>query len=376
LATRIVTPYNEGMTIEPKRPSTRQSLAKIPNYPCLYRHTVNNTYYAIKKHGGKRKEHSLQTDDRKIAERKLKAWISDLDKIDTEAEKTTLAQLVEKFAETRKGKSESTKSTEQGLIKNLKANWKPGLDIRVSRIRPTMLDAWLATLEPRLKNSSYNRYTLFVKQLFDMAVNDKIIAESPFYRLQKNWKRPEKPNRLVPTDAQFQAIVENIRAQTQNAESEESANFIEFLGLAGLGQAEVGSLTWGDVDWNNDRLTVRRKKTKYLFFVPIYAHLKPLLQKMLARYKAPPTPETKIFTISDARKSLANACKRLGFPHFTQRSIRAYLIRRLWQSKVDIKLIAKWQGHNDGGRLILSTYTEVFGDNDADYIKAELAKVK
>jgi len=110
--------------------------------------------------------------------------------------------------------------------------------------------------------------------------------------------------------------------------------------------------------------------------VPIYAHLKPLLQKMLARYKAPPTPETKIFTISDARKSLANACKRLGFPHFTQRSIRAYLIRRLWQSKVDIKLIAKWQGHNDGGRLILSTYTEVFGDNDADYIKAELAKVK
>ncbi len=43
---------------------------------------------------------------------------------------------------------------------------------------------------------------------------------------------------------------------------------------------------------------------------------------------------------------------------------------------MDVKLIAKWQGHNDGGRLILNTYTEVFGDNDADYVSAELAKVK
>jgi hypothetical protein len=64
-----------------------------------------------------------------------------------------------------------------------------------------------------------------------------------------------------------------------------------------------------------------------------------------------------------------------GYPAFSQRSIRAYLIRRLWQAKIDIKLIAKWQGHNDGGKLILNTYTEVFGGNDAAYISAELAKL-
>jgi len=64
--------------------STRQLLEKIPNYPCLYRHSVNGNYYGIKKHGGKRKEHSLKTDDRKIAERKLKTWIGDLDKIDSD----------------------------------------------------------------------------------------------------------------------------------------------------------------------------------------------------------------------------------------------------------------------------------------------------
>lgn len=44
---------------------------KIDNYPELYRHRVNKTYYGIKKIAGKRKEHSLETTDRKLAERRL-----------------------------------------------------------------------------------------------------------------------------------------------------------------------------------------------------------------------------------------------------------------------------------------------------------------
>jgi integrase len=328
---------------------------------------------------GKRKEHSLDTTDRKIAERKLRAWISDLAKIDTEAEKTTLAQLLEKFTSVRSGMKPSTVRTDASIIKSLKAHWKHGLDIRVSRIRPSMLDEWLATIEPHLKNSSFNRYAQFVKQLFDIALKDKMFSESPHPNLRTTWKRPQKPIRLVPTDEQFQAIVADIRNQRQNAAAEESADFIEFIGLAGFGQAEASWLTWQRVDFQKGKLgelTIRRMKTGELFYVPIYVHLKPLLKKLYDRYQTPPTPETKLFTISDARKSLANACKRLGYPHFTQRSIRAYLIRRLWQSGVDIKLIARWQGHQDGGKLILNTYTEVFGTNDAEYINSELAKVK
>jgi hypothetical protein len=66
----------------------------------------------------------------------------------------------------------------------------------------------------------------------------------------------------------------------------------------------------------------------------------------------------------------------LKLPPFTQRSIRAYRIRRLWQAGIDIKLIAQWQGHRDGGKLILNTYTEVFGSNDKQYIESQLAKLQ
>ena len=373
----VATPQNTG-----ERPyRTRALLAKIPNVPCLYRHTVNGGYYAIKKVEGKLKTRAFDTTDRKIAERKLRDWIDTLDRVDTQAGKTTLAELLDKFVEGRKGFAPKTQKTEESIIKAFKAKWGHGLDIRVSEVLPSMLDSWLAAEESHLMNSSYNRYALFVKQLFSVAKGDRMIAEVP--TLQKAWKNPKKTarKRIVPTDDQFRAIVESIRQETQNVHAEESANFIEFMGLAGLGQAEISALAWGDIDWHKPplgELSCRRKKTGELFSPPIYPELKPLLEKMLAaahKNGNPPSPATSLFTIKDARKSLANACKRLNLPPFYQRSIRAYRIGKLWRKKIDIKLIAKWQGHKDGGKLILNTYTEVFGAGDSDYVASELAKL-
>jgi len=370
----------EGQTVTPEQSkSTRQLLEKIPNHPCLFRHKINSTYYGIKKIGGKRKEHSLQTDDRKIAERKLAEWIKSLDKIDTESAKTTLAQLLEKFVSVRSGMRPSTVKTDASIIKSFKAHWKHGLDIRVSAIKPSMIDQWLAVVEPDLMNSSYNRFTQFIKQLFDMAVRDRIIVESPHASLRNTWKKPQKPIRLVPTDEQFNAIVADVRSQHLNAKVRDSADFIEFLGLAGLGQAEASWMRWKHIDLNKGQygeMAVRRMKTGELFYVPIYPHLKPFLKRLYDSHPKQPDSNDKVFKIRDARKALENACKRLKLPHFTQRSIRAYLIRRLWQSRVDLKLIAKWQGHQDGGKLLMNTYTEVFGANDGEYVNSELAKIK
>jgi integrase len=215
-----------------------------------------------------------------------------------------------------------------------------------------------------------------LKELFEIAVSDRIIVDSPFESVKTRWKKPQKPKRVVPTQEQFQAIVNDIRAQRFNAEAEDSADFVEFLGQAGLGQSESSSLTWGDVDWDKSVLHIKRQKTQERFQVPIYAHLRPLLDRLHKSFATPPTSQTKVFKILDARKALGSACQRLGFHGFTQRNIRAVLIRRQWQSKVDVKLISKWQGHQDGGRLILNTYTEVFDANDGDYVKADLAKIK
>jgi hypothetical protein len=90
------------------RQSTKQLLDKIPSFPCLYRHRVNGTYYGVKKISGKRKEHGLKSTERKLAERKLKGWIVDLDKVDGDAAKTTLSSLLDKFAAINQGKPPKT----------------------------------------------------------------------------------------------------------------------------------------------------------------------------------------------------------------------------------------------------------------------------
>ena len=355
--------------------STSQLLVKIPNFPNLFRHSVNGTYYGKRKVKGKPKCKSLKTTDRKIAERKLAEWLKNLDKLDPELEKTTFSQLIDKFLASTVGKPDA--GTDASMIKRLRETWPHGMDIRVSNIKPSFLDAWLASnsKDGEWKNTTYNKYCSFLRSLFQIAVSDKMIAESPMDGVKVSWKRPQKPLRRVPTLDQFKTIIADIRAQKFNAESDDSADFVEFMGNAGLGQAEINpsALKWEHINFDTGYMSILRKKTQTRFPVPIYPNLKPLLERLAQKeHKA----SDGVLKISDGKKSLSAACKRLGYYAFHQRSIRAAQIRRLWQSGVDIKKIAEWQGHRDGGRLILNTYTEVFGDDDADYVKAELAKIQ
>ena len=151
--------------------------------------------------------------------------------------------------------------------------------------------------------------------------------------------------RQVPTLAQFEAIVADIRAQVASPHAQVTADFVEFLGLAGLGQAEASSLKWGDIDWERGHLNIRRHKTDTHFVVPIYDHLRPLLERLRKARRGKRSLASPVFQIKDAKKALEAACKRLKFSAFCQRSLRQHLIGRLWKAGVDRKLIAQWQGH-------------------------------
>jgi len=340
--------------------STRQQLEKVPQVLCLYRHSLSRTYYGIKKVGGKRKEHSLSTTDRKLAERRLKTWIADLGKVNAEVEHLTLRKLIELLQKTNRGKAAKTRATDASIIRKLEETWPYDLDMRVGDVRTSHLNEWLALHENRLKNTTYNRYAGLLKQLFVIAVDDHIITESPAANLKTPWKRPQTPKRPVPTIAQFDAIVAHIRNQPLSDTAEATADFVEFLGLAGVGQAEAAALTWKDIDWQKERIWIRRQKTQQVYYVPFYAHLKPLLHRLNQKRPRSASPQAKVFKIKDAKGALRGACERLNYsPAFSQRNIRQSLIQRLWQAGVDVKLISKWQGHRDGGRLILDTYTEV-----------------
>jgi integrase len=106
------------------------------------------------------------------------------------------------------------------------------------------------------------------------------------------------------TEQQFHAIVESIRSQRFTDHADDSADFVEFLGLAGLGQAEASSLVWSDIDWARGCLHVRRCKTAESFDVPIYPDLLPLLEKLKAK-AGRVLPNRRVLAIKNAKKALA-----------------------------------------------------------------------
>src|SRR5213076_1310671 len=151
------------------------------------------------------------------------------------------------------------------------------------------------------------------KEIFALAMRERIIAVSPATHLR--YAKREKPIRPTPTYQEFKAIVADVRAQPFNADAQDSADFLEFLGLAGLGQAEAGSLTRADVDFEAQRIITFRHKTATGFVVPLFPQVRALLER-LCEGKA---HAERVFKIADAKKALAGACRRLGYPPFSQR---------------------------------------------------------
>jgi hypothetical protein len=76
-------------------------------------------YYGFKKLHGKCRECSLRTTDRKIAERRLREWIGNLQRVDRERERTTLRELVERFVAVSQGRSIKTQKTNRSIIRNV-----------------------------------------------------------------------------------------------------------------------------------------------------------------------------------------------------------------------------------------------------------------
>jgi integrase len=136
-------------------------------------------------------------------------------------------------------------------------------------------------------------------------------------------------------------IVADVRSQQFNADAQDSGDFLEAMGLLGLGQAELAPLTRADIDLEAGRVITFRHKTSRGFAVPLFPQARSLFER-LCEEKA---SGDRIFKIADAKKALRNACKRLELPRFSQRSLRRMFVTRAIEKGIDVKVIADWQRH-------------------------------
>jgi integrase len=319
---------------------------------CLYRYSSNGVYYARFESGGKEIRRSLRTTDRASAQRALAWFKEDRKQVDPAQGKITLAELCDRYSKTIQHNKPATVELKALIIRRIKSDWPTGRLTQVAKIKPSHVDLWISRY--RFGPVSRNHHAAEIKHIFEMAMRDGIISRSPAAHLRR--VKPPKPLRATPSFQEFQTIVKSIRSQKFNGhDPEESADFVEFLGLAGLGKAEAAALRRSDIDWQHETITTFRHKTKSGFAIPIY----PQLKALLLRRRRDDAPNERVFKIDNAKKAIANACLRLNLPKYSHISFRRMFITRAIERGVDVKVIAEWQGHKDGGKLILDTYSHV-----------------
>ncbi len=330
---------------------TRQGSAFQKVGECLYRYS-NGVYYARFESGGKEIRRSLRTTDRASAHRAL-AWLKqEQTQVDPAKGKITLHELCDRYETTLQHQKPKTIERRALIIRRIKSDWPTGRLSQVTKVKPSDVDLWLSRY--RFGPVSRNKHAAEIKRIFGMAVRDGIIMRSPAAHLGA--ARLGKPIRKTPSFEEFRAIVANIRSQKFNGhDAEESADFVEFLGLAGLGKAEAAALRQCDIDWKRETITTFRHKTKSGFAIPIFPQVKPLL----LRRRRDDAPNERVFAINRADSAIANACRRLNLARYSHISFRRMFITRAIERGADVKVIAEWQGHKDGGKLILDTYSHV-----------------
>jgi integrase len=267
---------------------------------CLYRYSPNGVYYGRFKSGGKEIRCSLETTDREHAKRELAAKKRQQSLIDRSKGKITLEELCDRYLETIRHQKPKTIERKTAIVGRIKRDWPTGKLTQVGKIKPSDCDLWLSSVSRRANrfgSASRNLHISCIKEVFGLAVRDRIIAIAPALHLRS--AKREKPIRLTPTFEQFKAIIADVRAQVFNADAEDSADFLEFLGLAGLGQAEASSLVRSDVDLEAGRIITFRQKTSTGFVIPIFPQVRPLLERLCeGKFNG-----ERIFKVADSKKA-------------------------------------------------------------------------
>jgi integrase len=326
---------------------------KVPRTVGLYEWVSSGTYFACVRSDGKLHRESLQTKDLELAKRKLADLKRRLDRTDSRFGNVTLvAWLEDTYFPTLRGAAR-TLLNKRCILDRIKGTWLAARTQPMRNLKPTDVERWLNEQYGQWSSDYYNLALALVRNALAQAVLDRVIGESPASHLK--YRRRKAPIRLTPTWSEFQAIVADVRSQPFNADAQDSADFLEFMGLAGLGQAELANMKREHIDLESGRIQVYRLKTATPFSIPVFPQVRSLLERLCQGKK----PHQHIFANRQARKALTNACKRLGYSAYTQRSLRRMFITQAIELGVDVKVIAQFQGHKDGGKLILDTYSHV-----------------
>jgi len=146
-----------------------------------------------------------------------------------------------------------------------------GEDRRIDEIEPADADAWRQSLvDAKYATATISKRVQRAKTIGRRAVRWRLIASNPFDGLKGGSQSNAARTHYVGRDT--------IHAVIEACPNDEWRAVFALARYAGLRvPSEIVALTWGDIDWQASRLTVRSQKTNAVRFVPVNLTLRAIL---------------------------------------------------------------------------------------------------
>ena len=336
----------------PKDKQKQPEFAKVAE--CLYRNQSSGTYYALVKRNGRQIRRSLKTQDRKLAERRLKDFRQSAERLSEgkDVKRLTFSELSERWVPTATSDLKpASKSRVEFSLSLLNKVFGP---YPVSNVTSRDCQIWANRRGAGISASTYNQDIQTLKRVLEYAVEEGIILDNP----AKGIKRRKITNKviLIPSREEFEKLTDTLA----NGDSRyfEALLLVKLLALSGMRLSEATNITWGEIDFDKDTFLVsggtKGTKNRMVRHVPIFPALKTFLKELTIGEE--PEREERIVTIDSAKNAMSTSCRIAGLPHFTHHCLRHYFVSNAIEKGIDFKTIASWIGHKDGGLLVAKTY--------------------
>lgn len=218
-------------------------------------------------------------------------------------------------------------------------------------------------MRPRYSAPRFNGCLGTIKQIFDLAVERRQIAENPAARVKL--ARVVIRDKPAYTESQLKKLFAELKARKSHAYF--LAKFLCYFSFR-IGTAV--KMTPAMVDRKKREFHIPREIIKWgrdpVYRVPIFPPMAKLLDELDARFGK---DREKLLPIGTAKNVLYSACKSLGLPRLTHHSFRHIFTTHAIMNGVDIPTVAKWRGDKDGGAMLLKTYHHLIDEHSAKMAK-------
>ncbi len=324
----------------------------------LYR-SGEGIYYGRAYANGKQYKESLNTHDRKTADRELGVFLEKIEKKEEQAEDAVFGVFADEWLAVIKPRmKEKSYKRRLSSINQIKPHFK-GKKLR--DIKHAELTKWEAS-RGNVSARTFNLDRETLRLLFQYAVKPRhILSVNPIDKETMPKRKEKKAVVIPPTREQFAEILEAIK---QNKFTRGALEYVELLACTGMRREEQNQLLWlEDVDFEKGRLRITGgeygTKNHQQRYVPMTKRARAVLERLLDGRKLKDIPpNTRVFKQSSAYTAMMTACKAIGLHEraFTHHDLRHFFCSNAIEKGIDFATIANWLGHKDGGKLVAGTY--------------------